>query len=716
MRKHEVLSPVGDLKTFYTAIKSGCDAVYFGLPKFNARMRAENISLDNLPEIVKYAHLKSVKCYITLNTLLTTKEILEAVELVGKCLDAGVDAFIVQDMGLVYALKSAYPTINLHGSTQMGVHNARGARTLKNLGFSRVVLSRECTLEDIREIKNNVDIELEVFVQGAMCVAFSGNCYLSSVKCSASGNRGECKQLCRLPYTLEDNSKKIQGYTLSIRDNCMIDHLAELMDIGVTSFKIEGRLRHAGYVAVATSTYRQAVDSIISNTNIDYSALKTGLYKTFSRGEFIPGYNNGNNLIDVSNNNHLGLPIGEVISCTKFKDIYKITIKSSTELHAGDGIKFVDNEIISMGVGNVDINGKNQIVYGKNHIKTGSKVYLSLDSEFENSIGDYSRRRKIDIEFEGFVGNKSRLLLRAGNHTAEVYGDICSSAKTKPIDHETIIRQLTKWDNDIWELGEVDVQIEDIFLPLSQINDMRRRALEVLESKILLSDKVETTNQLPNIEITPMPYINMAIINEDFVNYKTLSSYDAIIVSPNLYSLSNINKVINKIRKVSNSDILINLPIISRTKDIHIIDDIVDNLKSKVSFIANNIYGIDYISQGAKIFAGSNLNIINDYSASHYLKLGVSGIIGSIEKCFQRLKGSYKYTGRPTLMTFAHCPYKTLYNNDCTECKCNDSLKLRDNKDAYNIRRIKIADCYFELVDSRPLPATGDNLVYDLRD
>ena len=234
MENFEILSPVGDLKTFYTAIKSGCNAVYFGLPKFNARMRAENISLENLPEIIRYAHLKNVKCYMTLNTLLTNKEIAEAVELVGNCLNAGVDAFIVQDMGLVYALKNAYPGINLHASTQMGVHNVRGAKVLKNLGFSRIVLSRECTLEDIKDIKNNVDIELEVFVHGAMCVAFSGNCYLSSIKCSASGNRGECKQLCRLPYTLTDGVHSQNGYTLSIRDNCMLDYMKDLMDIGVT--------------------------------------------------------------------------------------------------------------------------------------------------------------------------------------------------------------------------------------------------------------------------------------------------------------------------------------------------------------------------------------------------------------------------------------------------------------------------------------------------
>ena len=524
MEKYEILSPAGDLKNFYTAIKSGADAVYFGLPKFNARMRAENITLENLSEVISFAHLKGVKCYLTLNTILTNKEIHEACDMVKKCLECGVDAFIIQDLGLASALKKAFPDIVLHASTQMGVHNVRGARVLKNLGFSRVVLSRECTIEDIIDIKNNVDIELEVFIQGAMCVGFSGNCYLSSIKCNFSGNRGECKQLCRLPYILTDNNKTTKGYAMSIRDNCMLEHISKLMEIGVISFKIEGRLRHEGYVAVTTSTYRKVIDSIKNNKNIDYKQLKDGLYKTFSRGEFIDGYNTHNNVIEVKTNNHIGLPIGEVISCTRFKDLYKISINTKTKLHTGDGLKFITNEIISMGVGNIENDGKNQIVFGKNYIKNGTKVYLSLDSEFENSVPDFSRRRKVDITFEGFVGNCSRLILKSGEHFAEVMGSICEVAKTKSIDRQTVIKQITKWDNNIWELGSIDITLEDIYIPLSELNEMRRQALTILEDKILNTYKSPITYNplVDNFKTPNLPYDNIILVDETFKDYKIL--------------------------------------------------------------------------------------------------------------------------------------------------------------------------------------------------
>lgn len=715
----EVLSPVGDKEGFYTAIKSGCDAVYFGLPKFNARLRAENISLDNLQELVSFAHLKGVKCYMTLNTILTDKEIAEGVDLVGKCLGFGVDAFIVQDLGLIYALKSVYPDIVLHGSTQMGIHNVRGARVAKSLGLSRIVLSRECTLSDIKEIKENVDIELEVFVQGAMCVAFSGNCYMSAIKHGASGNRGECKQLCRLNYTLSDNAKKVTGYPLSIRDNCMLDYLEDLISLGVASLKIEGRLRHTGYIAVATSTYRLAVDNIKKNIKSDYNSLKNNLYRVFSRGEYIPLYNSGNDVIDVATNNHMGVYIGEVISSTKFKDIYKTTIKSNEKINTGDGLKFLSDTIISMGVGNVEYIGDKCVVYGKNYIKTGSKVYKALDIQFESSFGDNSRRRKVDIEFEGIVGNRCILRYISGGVHVEVMGDICERAKSKPTDMDTIITQLTKWDSDVFVLGEKTVTVEDVYIPLSKLNDMRRRGIDLLKEKILAKETVQVSSECSLSDIlllTPqMPFENMLLGDESFSGYKDLNEYDAFILSPLDYSLKNIKSFISKFEKYSSKPLIINLPIIALDCDLKIIDNIVDTFKDKVYFMANNIYAFDYISSGAKIIGGYNLNIINNYSASMYLKLGASALTSSIEKSFARLKGCYKYAGKSVLMTFAHCPHKTLNHNDCIECSCDGKMKLVGTSGEFFIRRYRVAKCYFELVDDKVMPRSGENLIVDVR-
>lgn len=713
----EILSPVGDKNTFYTAIKSGCDAVYFGLPKFNARLRAENISMDNLPELIEYAHLKGVKCYTTLNTLLSDREITEAVELVGECLKAGVDAFIVQDWGLIYALKSVYPDINLHGSTQMGIHNVHGARVAKSLGLSRIVLSRECTLEDIREIKENVDIELEVFVQGAMCVAFSGNCYMSSIKHGASGNRGECKQLCRLNYTLSDGDKRVFGYPLSIRDNCMLDYLKELVDLGVASFKIEGRLRHSGYIAVATSVYRRAMDAILADETFDIEGLKNELYRVFARGEYIPLYNNGNNVIDSSNNNHMGIEIGEVLSSTPFKDMYKITIKSSTPINAGDGLKFISDKNISMGVGNVEISGKNYIVYGKNYVSKGSKVYKTLDSEFENSVGDYSRRKKVDIDFSALVGNKSRLRFTVEGVSADVFGDVSEMAKTKAVTRETVLEQLTKWDNDIFELGEIDIVLEEVYIPLSKLNDMRRRALVILKMKLSNNNRsilAECSLKDMIIKTPEISYENILLGDESFADWKLLDNYNAFILSPTLYAKNVIQSFINKFTKKSGIQIILNLPIIAMSSDLKIIDDIVDAFKDKVVFMANNIYAVYYAKLGAKVIGGYNLNISNNFSATNYLSNNLTGLTTSIEKNFGRIRGTYKYAGKVTLMTFAHCPQKTLSSNECSKCNYKN-MTLSSINGNYQIRRYRINKCYFELVDNKEQNKSGDNLIVDIR-
>ena len=473
---YEILSPVGDMETFYTAIKSGANAVYMGLPKFNARMRAENINLDNLSKLVSFAHLKNVQVYITLNTILKDSEIKEAIELVGICLSSGVDAFIVQDFGLVYALKSVYPDIVLHGSTQMGVHNVRGAKVAKELGLSRVVLSREVTLSDIEDIANNVDIELEVFIQGAMCVCFSGNCYISSIKHNASGNRGECKQLCRLPYTLTDGKNTKKGYMISPRDNSMIDYLDKLMELGVKSYKIEGRLRHSGYVRVCTSTYASAMNDILEQKEINKEKLKKNLSRVFARGEYISGYFNGNDIINKDINNHLGEYIGEVVSSSKFKDIFKITLKLNRNIVQNDGLKFVlsNNDIITLGVGNIEYNGNNIIVYGKNYIPAKSKVYLSLDSKFESSYIDIDTKIKLKMAFEGYIGNRCSLRITYNDIDITEHGEVCQSPKSKPITRDNVVNQLSKIDKSVFEIENIDIDMEEVFLPLSAINELRR--------------------------------------------------------------------------------------------------------------------------------------------------------------------------------------------------------------------------------------------------
>ncbi len=724
MESIEVLSPVGDEKTFFGAINSGCDAVYMGLPKFNARMRAENITLDNLPNLISFAHLKGVKVYITMNTLLNDNELIEAVKLAGVCLNAGVDAFIVQDIGLINVLKETYPSIVLHGSTQMGVHNVMGAMVAKSLGLSRVVLSRECTLRDIRAIHDAVDIELEVFVQGANCICFSGNCYLSSIKCGASGNRGECKQLCRLPYTLTDGNKNITGYTLSPRDNCMLERIEDLIAAGVKSIKIEGRLRQIGYIKVATASYREVVDRIISGKEIDYKPYIDRLSRVFSRGEYVSGYNLGNNIIDPINNNHLGIKIGTVQSVSKFKDLYKIAIKSNTPINSGDGLKFKckNNDIVSIGVGNVEYNDKTLIVFAKNKVDIGCFVYLSKDTTLENSVPNLSKMRPLRIKAKFNAGEQVRVSFASGNVCVDYKGDICACAINKPITEQNIVEQLSKVDKEIFDNPTFEIVTNNAFVPLSQLNEIRRELIAQLQEKLLEEYKVVTAKTCStnndnqnntNVDNNLSSYYDndcrLAIVDENVNIAQFVNNYDGLILAPSVYRLDIIKSFMERYNKSFSSPLILNLPLIARIDDISIIDEIISATGDKVIFIANNIYGLHYAYK-YNIWAGAGLNIVNMSNYKYMQSIGVRKIISSIEKWTNRVTDTIKQDNYP-LMTITSCPTKLLYNCDCGSCKYSSNIKYTSNNYNLSVRRYKIANCYFELYDDNKISTNNCNII-----
>ncbi len=306
----ELLAPAGNLQSFFVALNSGADAIYLGASDFNARGNIENFSFENLKDAVRQAHLFGVRVYLTLNTLILDEEIEKVLEVVRKALDAKIDAFIVQDIGLAYLLSKKFEGIELHASTQMGIENLEGAEALKSIGFKRIVLARETPLSEIRRIKDNLDTEIEYFIQGALCVSFSGNCYLCSLLAGASGNRGRCKQFCRLPYTMKTGNGEKKGYLLSTKDFCMLPKLKELVSSGVDSLKIEGRARRSAYVGQAVTTYRKAIDNDFNFNEQDIANLK----KVFNRGDYIPGYFGNDKIIYDKTQNHMGVEIGKVVA------------------------------------------------------------------------------------------------------------------------------------------------------------------------------------------------------------------------------------------------------------------------------------------------------------------------------------------------------------------------------------------------------------------
>lgn len=698
----EILAPAGDLHTLKVAIDNGADAVYLGASKFSARANATNFSLDELKCAVEYAHIFGAKVYLTINTIIKNNEMQDCLKLVKSAVDIGVDAFLVQDMGLASLLLANFKGIQLHASTQLGVHNLKGAKVLEQLGFSRVVLSREATLQDIKDIKNGTDLEIEYFVQGALCVGFSGNCYFSSICTSCSGNRGKCKQFCRLPYTAFEGDKQIkQGYLLSPSDQNLSSRMQELIDAGVNSFKIEGRLKKPSYVASSVLLFKSALNGE------DLKQKQQVLKQVFSRGEFNTGkYLDGqnDNIINTVFNNHTGKKIGRVVDVCKFKDIYKIQIESKHSITKGDALKFyvANKEIGSMGVGNVEIlkNG-NFVVYSKLKPQVNCDVNLIVDARLEEKLLSKTRKLACDFQFESKIGKPAKLTVSCNGQQATVCTDqAISQAKTSALCYEDLKTNLSKLNNTVFVLNKLTADFEEVFIPKSVINDLRRNAINELTNQMLSGKK-------PKVEFVKTDFAEQKInAQQSYIltdNANNIANKEmTYIFSPNEFSQKEIEGAVEQ-SKLIGAKLYIDMPIVARHNDLKLIDDIILKFnRDDFGLVANNIYVFDYIDK-FDIIAGLGLNIVNKYSKSFYLSLGAKDIIYSVEANINDVdENGVVYTkGNPVLMTLTHCPFKMLFNNTCNNCTYKHNLiyKMQDGR-TLKIRRKKIASCYFEVVDS----------------
>jgi len=722
----EILAPAGDFENLKACVDNGADAVYLGLSDFNARIKAENFNTENIRKMVKYCHLFDIKVYVTTNTLIKNSEINRFLEF-AKCLvEAKVDAFIVQDLGVAKLLKDNFENVVLHASTQMAVHNLDGAKILEKLGFQRVVLSREAKLEDIKQIKQNTNLEIEYFVQGALCVAFSGNCYFSSLYSGCSGNRGKCLQFCRKPYFCNDK----KGYFISPRDLCLIKSVKELQQAGVDSLKIEGRLRRKAYVAQSVKSYRLAVDNI--NNDFDCEQEIEKLSKVFARGK----YNERayldekvDNIIEPNFGNHRGKLIGSVKKVEPFKNIYKITINSKHKIVEGDGIKFVRNgdEKLSVGVGNVDNVGVNTYaIYSTKSPKTNDDVYLCVDSLFENSLEVEKRRLNIKANLQAKIGSPLKLELSYRDVSVVVESEqTLEQAKTSGASKEDLEKSINKVQDTNFAIKDFEFDLENVFVPKSLINDVRRKAVELLEEKIIqqneknILEKPKDKMQVYAFEKTQNECNkNFVIVNEknDLNSIKNRQ----VIFSPTNYNGA--EKFVNLLLENSNI-VYLDLPIIANYSDMKNLDELVQKLDTKVGLVANNLWALKYASV-REILAGQYLNIFNNLSVQLINEFNIKQIIVSPEILWEEINANdnmYQYTfGKFPMMNFCHCPYKTINHNSCEKCSFNDMLTYSDElKNNFKIRRRKIYNCYFELLSGKfieNIESSKFNQVIDLRE
>ena len=413
----ELLSPVGDFECLKAAVQNGANAVYFGAKSFGARAFASNFDDQTLEEAINYAKLRGVKTNLTLNTLIKEDEFEDAFNLAKKAYELGIDAIIIQDLGLAKELIKKIPDLPLHASTQMTVHNLEGVKFLEKLGFKRVVLSRELSLEEIEYICKNTNIEIEVFIHGALCISYSGQCLFSSMIGGRSGNRGKCAQTCRLPYELieEKNNETLKldkGYLLSTRDLCSLEYLPMLINSGVTSFKIEGRMKSPEYVATVTKIYRKYIDLALDKTkkyeieNED----KIKLMQVFNRGGFSHGHldsSENRNLVFKEKQNNMGLELGKILKYNKNKGLISASVQ--TNLSVGDSItfekeptKYTISELLNKNQNIKEALPNQFVTFGrmKGNINVGDKIYKisdkNLSDDAKNSYLKENVKNKLD--------------------------------------------------------------------------------------------------------------------------------------------------------------------------------------------------------------------------------------------------------------------------------------------------------------------------------
>ena len=482
--KHELLAPAGDIESLYQAIHNGADAVYLGLKTFGARAYSKNFDNDEIIKAIETAHLYGVKIYVTMNTLVKDSEVEDFLEQVEFLYLNGVDAIIMQDYGMINLVRRMYKDLEIHASTQANNSSIDTIKMYHDLGVKRVVLSRELSLDEIKKI--DVDIELEVFIHGALCISYSGNCLMSSMIGNRSGNRGECAGSCRLKYDLLKDGKTISKnkYLLSTKELNTSYNFNELLNSNIKSFKIEGRMKSPEYVGFITRFYRKLIDKEKINIEEELNKLKTIYNRKFTLGNLF----NSKDITNIDTPNHIGLEIGKVISITKDK----IKIKLARELNQFDGIRFLES---SKGLivnylydeKNNLISTANNIVYIDNKIglTTKDSVYKTLDNKLITSLKKYNLKKiKIKICFQAIKNNKIKVILEDNYNKVEVEGSIVKEAITSPITEDDVKKHLLKLGNTPFTCNDIKLNLSNnIFIQVKEINELIRTAVDLLIKK-----------------------------------------------------------------------------------------------------------------------------------------------------------------------------------------------------------------------------------------
>lgn len=680
----ELLSPAGNPESFYYAINAGANAVYLGLDLFSARKNAENFTRDNLPFFIQYAHISGVKVYVALNTIVADKELDEFFTYLKFCNDNGVDGVILQDVFLGKYIHDKFPELELHLSTQAGVTDQDGASLAKKFGFKRVVLARETPLSLIKEIAKI--IEVEVFIQGALCTAFSGQCYMSGFAGNFSGNRGLCKQPCRKKYRLYNDKYDKTGYAISLADLSVNDKLNELLKAGVHSLKIEGRMRKPSYVYYATKYYRDLLDG--KNPSI------SPLSRSFKRGNYTYGlaFGQDKNLISDKVQSHIGEAVG-VVSAVKKNGF---TLKNPYRFNVGDAGKILRGgyEVGSfqfLTSGNATVNGQCSV---------GDTVTITSDAMLEKTAKQAESLVPVNISVSLLCNKKPQITVES-NNIKFVYTEdfLLEKANDSPLSENDIVACFKKCDKYPFA-PKVTVSTDGVFLAKSGLNSLRRACYERLVNRLSpLSIKPMKDVFLP--ETKPVKGKSIAVISDDFSGLK--HDFDVAVFSPLNYADKNAFDLFFSSLRDKNCKKFLYLP--AKLDD----NGLIEALLSKFDGLyCEGLYGIALAKKlNILCILGSGLNVYNRISESVLLNYVYDYVISKEISSGQKtgFSGYYYSGGSLKVMDLYYCPF----GKNCNACLGCDYSTLDDGERKFILRRVKAGACYFEVYNPYPLLTDGGN-------
>lgn len=682
----ELLAPAGSFDALIAAVQNGANAVYLGGQKFGARAFAHNFDYDSLKEAVEYCHLRNVKLYVTVNTLYNNQQINDIIEYLDYLYQIGVDAFIIQDMGLFSIIKNNFPDIEIHMSTQASVRNKAGVQYFEKQHIDRVVLAREMNIKEINDICYNCSIDIEVFMHGALCMSYSGQCLMSSMIAKRSGNKGECGQPCRLPYSLIEDGKTVesQKYLLSPMDLCTIEKVPQLIEAGIKSFKIEGRMKRPEYVGEVVKAYRKAIDSYFEHTHFKPDVIR--MKKVFNRG-FTDGFLFQNH-IDLAKDipGNQGIKIGKIINYSKKTKL--LDIKLNDTLSQNDRIYFPKNDftrtVTKLYKNNRLVNSatKNDIIsIEMDKILAIQDVYKVVDTkiveENEKFIKNEHIKLPVKMNVFGMIGQPLQLTLIYQDIKIIVQSEnIIEKALNVPLSDNRIKEQLSKLGNTTFFLEKCNVRFpQDGIISIKELNNLRREGIEKLQNAILDT----SSRKKVYVQPTNNEFIKKTTTKKLVIQVQDIKQLDGI-------DLSNIDHVFVPFNQYQNQSkcYIPYVPFLYNEKELD--DFLKTEYYKNCSSIQVNDFGSLHLVKDKNVILGYHFNITNNVAIKEFnlpFILSYEASKKEIQSYNSNKSIYFSAYSQIVNMNLKHCiisnHYFDIKRNGCQLCK-KHSYCLKDRK------------------------------------